>query len=157
MRPVPPGGRLPIEVGRARARALLAVVARHADVWNVNWPPIPARVEASAAELAARLPRGRARPPDAIRRRLWIFTRAEPLSAGRRARRVPALEPVVRATSRTPSSRPRSWSGSRPSAASGSPRWPRELDLEMPVLDLSGLDAERAREALEALPAGELR
>jgi hypothetical protein len=32
-----------------------------------------------------------------------------------------------------------------------------ELDLEMPVLDLSGLDAQRAREALEALPAGEIR
>src|SRR5262245_51021502 len=80
VRPVPPGGRLSIEVG-AKGSRLLAVVARHADVWNVNWPAIPARVAAAAAELARRC-RAEGRAPEAIRRRMWIFTRAEPLSPG---------------------------------------------------------------------------
>ena len=34
---------------------------------------------------------------------------------------------------------------------------PARLELEMPVIDLSGLDGPRAREALEVLPAGEIR
>lgn len=33
----------------------------------------------------------------------------------------------------------------------------RQLALEMPVIDLCGLGAEAAREALEAFPAGEIR
>jgi hypothetical protein len=32
----------------------------------------------------------------------------------------------------------------------------RTLDLEMPVVDLSGLGAAEARAALESLPAGEI-
>ena len=78
VRPLPPGGRLPIEVAAKSAR-LLPVVARHADIWNVNWPAIPARVEAAAAELA-RACRAERRDPAEIRRRLWIFARPEPLS-----------------------------------------------------------------------------
>jgi len=122
VRPVPPGGQLPIEVAAKGAR-LLAVVARHADVWNVNWPAIPARVEASASELArachaiGRRPArsgagsGSSRAPN--RSRLAMRSRSS--GAG-----IPGS-----ATSRMPSSRPRSRSESRPSVASESPRRPR--------------------------------
>jgi alkanesulfonate monooxygenase SsuD/methylene tetrahydromethanopterin reductase-like flavin-dependent oxidoreductase (luciferase family) len=154
VRPVPPGGRLPIEVAAKGAR-VLAVVARHADVWNVNWPAIPARVAASAADLA-RACRAEGRPPEAIRRRLWIFTRTEALSG---------LQALAEFRRWNP------WFGDlpdgeiAPALVIGKPSECREriaelaaqLDLEMPVVDLSGLDAERAREVLEGLPAGEIR
>ena len=154
VRPMPPGGRLPIEVGAKGAR-LLAVVARHADVWNVNWPAIPARVAASAAELA-RACRAAGRAPEAIRRRLWIFTRIEPLSGSQALAEFRRWNP---------------WFGGvldaelAPALVIGKPdecgeriaALAAQLDLEMPVVDLSGLDAARAREVLEALPAGELR
>lgn len=154
VRPVPPGGRLPVEVA-ARSARTLAVVARHADVWNVNWPAIPARVAAAAAELA-RACGAVGRDPGSIRRRLWIFTRAEPLSPSAALAEFRRWNP---------------WFGDLPDAevapalAVGKPAECRDriamlaaqLQLEMPVLDLSGLDPARAREALEALPAGGIR
>jgi alkanesulfonate monooxygenase SsuD/methylene tetrahydromethanopterin reductase-like flavin-dependent oxidoreductase (luciferase family) len=154
VRPVPPGGRLPIEVAAKGAR-LLAVVARHADVWNVNWPPIPARVAAAAGELA-RACQSLGRPPEAIRRRLWIFTRAEPLSARDALAQFRRWNPWFRALPDAEVA---------PALVVGKPGECREriaalteeLDLEMPVLDLSGLDAARARQTLEALPAGDIR
>jgi alkanesulfonate monooxygenase SsuD/methylene tetrahydromethanopterin reductase-like flavin-dependent oxidoreductase (luciferase family) len=154
VRPVPPGGALPIEVG-AKGPRLLAVVARHADVWNINWPAIPARVDASAAELA-RACRALGRDPGSIRRRLWIFTRPEPLSPGAAVAEFRRWNPWFRDLSEAEVA---------PALAVGKPAECREriaalaagLDLEMPVLDLSGLDPERAREALEALPAGDIR
>jgi alkanesulfonate monooxygenase SsuD/methylene tetrahydromethanopterin reductase-like flavin-dependent oxidoreductase (luciferase family) len=81
VRPTPPGGRIPVEIG-AKGAHLLEVVARRADIWNVNWPAIPARVEASA-EVLARACRRIGRPIDAISRRMWIFTRMRPLPAAR--------------------------------------------------------------------------
>jgi alkanesulfonate monooxygenase SsuD/methylene tetrahydromethanopterin reductase-like flavin-dependent oxidoreductase (luciferase family) len=154
VRPAPPGGRLPIEVG-AKSPRLLGVVARHADVWNVNWPAIPARVAESAAELA-RACDALGRDPGSIRRRLWIFTRAEPLS------RSVALAEFRRWN---PWFRDLPDAELAPAIAVGKPAECREriatlaaeLDLEMPVLDLSGLDPARAREALEVFPAGDIR
>ena len=154
VRPLPPGGRLPIEVAAKGAR-LLGVVARHADIWNVNWPAIPARVGASAAELA-RACRSERRDPAEIRRRLWIFARPEPLS------RQDALAEFRRWN---PWFRELSDDELAPGLAVGKPAECREriasfaaeLSLEMPVVDLSGLDGSRARDALEALPAGDIR
>ncbi len=154
VRPVPPGGRIPIEVA-AKGKRLLAVVARHADIWNVNWPAIPARVDASAAELEREC-RALGRPPEAIRRRLWIFTRPQSLSA---------VEALAEFRRWNPWFRTLSDEEVAPALAVGTPAECRDriaslaarLHLEMPVLDLSGLDAARAREALEALPAGSLR
>jgi hypothetical protein len=154
VRPAPPSGGLPIEIAAKGAR-LFPVLARHADLWNVNWPAIPARVEASAAELA-RACRAEGRAPDAIARRLWLFTRAEPLSSAAALAEFRRWNP---------------WFGAipdpelAPALAVGTPAECREriraltaeLRLEMPVLDLSGLDAQRARRTLEALPAGDLR
>ncbi len=154
VRPVPPDGRLPIEVA-AKGPRLLAVVARHANVWNVNWPAIPARVEAAATELE-RACRAHGRAPGEIRRRLWIFTRTQKLSTADALAEYRRWNPWFRGLPDGEVA---------PALVVGSPAECREriaslaaqLDLEMPVLDLSGLDAARAREVLEALPAGEIR
>ena len=154
VRPVPPGGRLPIEVG-AKSPRLLGVVARHADVWNINWPAIPARVEASAAELA-RACRALGRDPGSIRRRLWLFTRPEPLPPGAALAEFRRWNPWFRDLPDAELA---------PAIAVGKPSECREriamladqLDLEMPILDLSGLEPARARDALDALPAGDIR
>ena len=154
VRPVPRAGALPIEVAAKGAR-LLAVVARHADIWNVNWPPIRARVEVAARELE-RACRDLGRAPDQIRRRLWIYTRTEPLSAASALAEFRRWNPWFRDLSDAELSA---------GLVVGKPAECREriaalaaqLDLEMPVLDLSGLDAARARGVLEALPAGEIR
>jgi alkanesulfonate monooxygenase SsuD/methylene tetrahydromethanopterin reductase-like flavin-dependent oxidoreductase (luciferase family) len=154
VRPVPPERGLPIEVAAKGAR-MLEVVARHADVWNVNWPPIPDRVAASAAHLA-RACRAAGRPPETIRRRLWIFTRTEALSGAQALTEFRRWNPWFRDL----------LDGElAPALVIGKPSECRErisqlaaqLGLEMPVVDLSGLDAHRAREVLEGLPAGEIR
>lgn len=153
VRPTPPPGALPIEVA-ARGARLLRVVARHAAIWNVNWPPVEARVAASAARLAEHC-EALGRRADEIRRRMWIFTRPEGLS--QRA----ALEEFRRWNP---------WFAEvgdaelAPALVVGEPAECRQqladlgrrLGLEMPVVDLSGLDAPAARAALEALPAGEI-
>jgi alkanesulfonate monooxygenase SsuD/methylene tetrahydromethanopterin reductase-like flavin-dependent oxidoreductase (luciferase family) len=154
VRPVPRAGALPIELAAKGAR-LLAVVARHADIWNVNWPPIRARVDAAAAVLA-RACRAQGRAPEEIRRRLWIYTRTEPLSPASALAEFRRWNPWFRDLSDAELA---------PALVVGKPAECREriaelaaqLGLEMPVLDLSGLDAARAREVLEALPAGEIR
>jgi alkanesulfonate monooxygenase SsuD/methylene tetrahydromethanopterin reductase-like flavin-dependent oxidoreductase (luciferase family) len=154
VRPVPPDRRLPIEVA-AKGERLLSVVARHADIWNVNWPAIRARVEASAAELA-RACRAQRRDPAEIRRRLWIFARPEPLSPSAALAEFRRWNPWFRDLSDAELA---------PALAVGTPAecreriasWAADLSLEMPVIDLSGLPADRARDALEALPAGDIR
>ncbi len=154
VRPIPPGGRLPIEIA-AKSALLMPVVARHADVWNVNWPPIPGRVEPAAGALAAAC-RRQGRPPEAIRRRLWIFTRVQRLAAAEALAEFRRWNPWFAALSDAEVA---------PSLVVGSPAECRErivaftadFALEMPVLDLCGLDAERAREVIEALPPGRVR
>jgi len=154
VRPTPPGGRIPIEIA-GKGAALLEVIARHADVWNVNWPPIASRVAASADALAAAC-RRIGRDPGTIRRRMWIFVRTGRLSTAEVLAEFRRWNP---------------WFASLPDAeiapnlAVGTPAECRErieacvraFDLEMPVLDLSGLDAEAARATLESLPAGKIR
>ncbi|MCC6640653.1 MAG: LLM class flavin-dependent oxidoreductase [Deltaproteobacteria bacterium] len=71
--PSPPGGVLPVAVA-ARSPALLELVAAHADVWDVNLPPVRARVDRAGRALAAACVR-RGRDPGAIVRSQWIFTR----------------------------------------------------------------------------------
>lgn len=73
VRPPPRGGRMPIEVAGAGPR-LLELVAAHADRWDVNLPPIPARVHDAARRLAEAC-RRRGRDPAAIGRSMWLFVR----------------------------------------------------------------------------------
>lgn len=154
VRPIPPGGRIPIAVAARRPR-MLELVAEHADRWDVNLPPIRSRVERAAAQLEAAC-RRRGRDPGKIGRSMWIFTRLQdppdPPGALREFRR---LNP---------------WFGSIPDQeALGSlvlgdadacrrrlEGIAHELSLELPVLDLCGLGAASARPLLEALAPAEL-
>jgi alkanesulfonate monooxygenase SsuD/methylene tetrahydromethanopterin reductase-like flavin-dependent oxidoreductase (luciferase family) len=155
VRPTPPGGRLPIEIGARRSR-LLTVVARHADIWNVNLPPLAGRVAQAARELSAACARI-GRDPAEIARRQMIFTRVQ-----LRLDRVTALCEFRRLNP---------WFADLPDAevepalvvgdaaacrAQLSELLPA-LGLEMPILDLTGADAATSRVTLDAFPAGNSR
>lgn len=74
VRPVPRAGRMPIAVA-GRGPRVLELVAAHADRWDVNLPPLAARVDDAARRLSAAC-RARGRDPGEIGRSMWIFTRA---------------------------------------------------------------------------------
>jgi alkanesulfonate monooxygenase SsuD/methylene tetrahydromethanopterin reductase-like flavin-dependent oxidoreductase (luciferase family) len=152
VRPTPPGGALPIEIAARRAR-LLRVVARHADVWNVNLPPIAARVARASAELTAACePAGR--DPAAISRRMLVFARVQARpDRGAALREFRRLNP---------------WFADLPDAELGPAlavgnaaecraqlvALTAPLALELPILDLTGADAATARVTMDAFPAG---
>jgi hypothetical protein len=149
VRPIPRGGRMPIEVGGARA-ALLDVVARRADRWDMNVPPVARRVH-DAAGLLAEACRKAGRDPASIGRSMWIFVR-------------PGEDPTGLAA-RAAFRRWNPWFGDVPEAELaeamvggpvgscrdriGSIR--RELGVDLPVLDLAGLDRAAAAAAMEQL------
>lgn len=153
VRPLPEPGALPIAVA-ARSPALLDVVAGHADVWDVNLPPIRARV-ASAAEALARACARRGRDPGEIGRSLWVFCRAGSAGAG---------DAGLRAEFR----RLNPWFAAIPDAelgeglVAGPPAHCRArleeireaLGIGLPILDLSGLPEGEAAVQLEALAPG---
>lgn len=147
--PTPPGGRVEIAVAAKGAR-LLEVVARHADVWEVNLPPVPARVREAAQALEAACTR-LGRDPGAIERSMLLFTRLaasaapEPFLAEFRRlnpwfRFVPDAE-ALRALVVGPPAH-----CVERIAAIG-----RELRITRPVIDLSGLPAGEAARAISAL------
>ncbi|MDJ0846907.1 MAG: LLM class flavin-dependent oxidoreductase [Myxococcota bacterium] len=153
VRPTPPGGRLPITIAGRRAR-MLEVVARHADFWDINLPPIRDQVAGAEEQLAAACERV-GRDPAGIGRSMLLFTRVDldPEDALGEFRR---LNP---------------WFGEipdqelRPALLVGEPARVRqsvrerasELGLALPILDLSGVEAPRARRLLDALgPANNL-
>jgi alkanesulfonate monooxygenase SsuD/methylene tetrahydromethanopterin reductase-like flavin-dependent oxidoreductase (luciferase family) len=150
VRPVPPGGRIPVAVAARRPR-MLELVARHADVWEINLPPIPARVAAAAHVLEAACAR-LDRDPGAIGRQMLVFARpgAGPDAALAEFRR---WNPWFRAIPDAEL---------RPALVLGAPAACRrrlaelaqELRLGLPVVDASGLPAGAARSLLEALAPG---
>jgi alkanesulfonate monooxygenase SsuD/methylene tetrahydromethanopterin reductase-like flavin-dependent oxidoreductase (luciferase family) len=147
--PLPPGGRMEIAVAAKGAR-LLGVVARHADVWDVNLPPVPARVR-SAADVLEAACAAIGRDPSAIERSMLLFTR---LAAS------PAPEPFAAEFRRL-----NPWFGflSDPEVAASLVVGPaehclgriaelcREHRIARPTLDLSGLPAGEAERLLAAL------
>jgi alkanesulfonate monooxygenase SsuD/methylene tetrahydromethanopterin reductase-like flavin-dependent oxidoreductase (luciferase family) len=149
VRPVPRSGRMPIEVGGARP-ALLELVARHADRWDMNLPPVARRIHEAVAELEKAC-RARGRDPASIGRSMWIFVRPGEDPSGSRAR--------------TAFRRWHPWFRDLPEDELGeaivagpvgscrdriaSIRDDRGVDL--PVLDLAGLDPEAASAAIEQL------
>ena len=154
VRPTPPGGAVPIEIGARRPR-LLEVVARHADAWNVNLPPIPARVAHASAALAAACARV-GRDPAAIARRMLIFARVYPdASRARALQEFRCLNPWWADLSDaevTPALAVGDAAACRAQlAALAGP-----LALELPILDLTGADAATAHDTLDAFPAGEI-
>ena len=147
--PIPPGGRLEIALA-AKGKHLLEVVAAHADVWDVNLPPIPARVAAAAAALEAACGRI-GRDPRTIERSMLLFTRLAPdpdpapfVGEFRR------LNPWFRFLSDTEATE---------GLVVGSPDeclrriagLSRALSIARPTLDLSGVPAGEARRLLAAL------
>lgn len=147
VRPVPPGGRMPITVA-AQSPRTLDVVARHADVWEINLPPIAERVVRLEETLASACAR-HGRDPRKIERTMLLFARpgATPESALAEFRR---LSP---------------WFASIPDAEAraalivGPPeacrerieRLRQEFRLALPIVDLSGVALGPARSLLEAL------
>jgi alkanesulfonate monooxygenase SsuD/methylene tetrahydromethanopterin reductase-like flavin-dependent oxidoreductase (luciferase family) len=149
LRPTPAGGGIPVHVAGQGAR-LLQVVARHGDAWDVNLPPVRARVERAAEHLQEACLR-QGRDPDAILRSLWIFVRPD------RDPRDPTLwQEFVRlnpwfADLSEPERKEAIVAGTPGECRNRIARLAQELGLQLPVADLSGLDAASARNALEAL------
>jgi alkanesulfonate monooxygenase SsuD/methylene tetrahydromethanopterin reductase-like flavin-dependent oxidoreductase (luciferase family) len=147
--PLPPGGRIEIAVA-AKGAGLLGVVARHADVWDVNLPPLAPRVEAAAGALEAACAR-LGRDPGTIERSMLLFTRlAASPEAGPFAAEFRRLNPWFRFLSDAEVAA---------SLIVGAPEHClgrigvicRELRIARPVIDLSGLPAGEATRALAAL------
>jgi alkanesulfonate monooxygenase SsuD/methylene tetrahydromethanopterin reductase-like flavin-dependent oxidoreductase (luciferase family) len=129
---------------------MLDLVAAHADVWEMNLPPVGSRVRAAVAALE-RACDARGRRPGEIRRSQWIYTRVDPsLDA-------PAALPEYR--------RLNPWFAEIPDAEISAglvvgsaeqcrrqiAEMARELSLDLPVIDLSGLAAAPAGRVMEAL------
>jgi len=147
VRPTPPGGRIPIAVAARRPR-MLELVAAHADVWEVNLPPIPERVARAAERLAAACAR-RGREPGSLRRSMLLFARPG-LDGADALRQFRQLNPWFHSI-------PDDEVG--PALVLGEPQRCRErvadlaarLDLDLAVLDASGLAADPTKRLLEAL------
>jgi alkanesulfonate monooxygenase SsuD/methylene tetrahydromethanopterin reductase-like flavin-dependent oxidoreductase (luciferase family) len=147
VRPAPPAGRPPVTVMARRPR-MLELVAAHADVWDVNLPPMPELV-APAAERLAEACRTRGRDPAGIGRSMLLFCRLD--RQGEAARdEYRELNPWFRSIPEA---------GTGASVIVGDARSCREqieeararLGLTLPVVDASGLSAPRARELIEGL------
>jgi alkanesulfonate monooxygenase SsuD/methylene tetrahydromethanopterin reductase-like flavin-dependent oxidoreductase (luciferase family) len=152
VRPTPGGGGLPIEIA-AKGPRLLRVVARHADVWNMNLPPIPRRVAAADQALADACG-ALGRDPGQIARQLWIFTRVQtrpdPAAALAEFRRFnPWFADLPDAELRGAL-----LAGRGEDCAQQLRELCESLRLDLPVIDLSGLGASEVLHALEAIPAG---
>jgi alkanesulfonate monooxygenase SsuD/methylene tetrahydromethanopterin reductase-like flavin-dependent oxidoreductase (luciferase family) len=155
VQPSPPGGSLPITVA-GRGSMMLDVIAAHADLWEINLPPLPARVEAAATQLE-RACRIRKRDPSEIGRSMWIFTRVgksfDPAAVLAEFRR---LNPWFH------------WLSDQEAEAAavfgGGDECRRRLEeisqtlrLDLTVIDLSGLDASASHRTLEGLAPKKLR
>jgi alkanesulfonate monooxygenase SsuD/methylene tetrahydromethanopterin reductase-like flavin-dependent oxidoreductase (luciferase family) len=148
VRPTPPRGHLRIAVA-AKGPVMLDVVATHADVWEVNLPPIPHRVESAAAQLA-RACRERGRDPGEIGRSMWIFTRVDPADAAAALAEYRNLNPWFRDLPDAEIA-PSLVLGSAGECRERLEALTRTLRLDLPIVDLSGLDAAATRSSLEAL------
>jgi len=149
IRPCPPAGRIPIEVAAAGPR-MLQVVATHADVWDINHPPIPSRVEAAEQNLAAACRRN-GRDPAEIRRSMWIFTRPHGESGNQEIRdEFRRLNPWFRSLS-DHQLEEAIVTGSAAASRRRICEIAESLRLELPVADLSGLSHDATRRAIDAL------
>ena len=150
VRPRPPGGRLPVEIA-GRGPRLLEVVARHADIWNVNLPAAPEAVRQAEAQLE-RACRRNGRDPNEIQRSQWIFTRVDP-DAGPRDRlgEFRRLNPWFSELSDA-AVLPGLVVGEASACAAKLLEIAEQLGIQRPVVDLSGADFESVRRTLEALP-----
>jgi len=144
----PADGPLSIELA-GRSAALLERVARGADRWDINLPPVPRLVRAAERALASACQRvGRA--PDSIVRSMWITTRvAAHADAALRCafpRNNPFYPPLTDAELDQ-------------AIVAGEPlecldeleRIGEIFSIALPIVDLSGQSGEACRRALDAL------
>lgn len=153
IRPVPPDGGPAIEVA-GQGRRLLRVVARHAQRWDINLPPVESRVARALADLEEACA-AEGRDPASLERSQWIFTRVgrdpedpalreeflrfNPWFAG-----LPETELAQSIVAGPASDCRRRLAAIRES-----------FGLTLPVIDLSGLPHDAARRSIEALsPTG---
>lgn len=145
-----PAAPIPIHVAAGRSKALLEGVARHADGWDLNLPPLrdrAAEAEAVLRDACAAL----GRDPATLSRSMWLFTRpGRDPGDPELARQYGQLNPWFRELSDAEQAE---------AIVCGPPgdclarieRIGRDLGLELPIADLSGLAAEAAGLALHAL------
>jgi alkanesulfonate monooxygenase SsuD/methylene tetrahydromethanopterin reductase-like flavin-dependent oxidoreductase (luciferase family) len=149
IQPAPPAGRIPISIAGRRPK-LLELVAAHADTWEINLPPLPDRV-AEASAMLENACRQRERDPAEIERSMWIFTRVQmsddPASLFDEYRR---LNPWFGELSDDECAAAMVV-GSAEHCRTRLAALGDELNLDFPVIDLSGLDAAASRVALEAM------
>ncbi len=149
IQPAPPGGRIPISIAGRRPK-VLELVAAHADTWEINLPPLPDRVAKASAKLEDAC-RERGRDPSEIERSMWIFTRVQksdnPAGALDEYRR---LNPWFGELSDDQCAAA-TIVGSAERCRTRLAALADELDLDFPVIDLSGLDAAASRVTLEGM------
>jgi alkanesulfonate monooxygenase SsuD/methylene tetrahydromethanopterin reductase-like flavin-dependent oxidoreductase (luciferase family) len=121
----------PVEIG-GRGPLLLDLVARRADRWDINLPPVPRLIEAADATLASAC-NAVGRDPDEIGRSMWITLRVDRElddDLCREYRRINPWFPMLRDDEleiRT------------------------TLRVDLPLLDLSGLALEESLRTLDRL------
>jgi alkanesulfonate monooxygenase SsuD/methylene tetrahydromethanopterin reductase-like flavin-dependent oxidoreductase (luciferase family) len=142
-------GKIPIEVAGRGAR-LIELVAALADRWDLNLPPVAERVGDAMRQLE-RACRARGRDPASIGRSMWLWTRVGD----------PLPEAQVRAAYR----RWNPWFADLPEAElreaivsgpAGDCRRRigeirRSFGVDLPVVDLAGLDRPAAERVMESL------
>ncbi|HTF32336.1 MAG TPA: LLM class flavin-dependent oxidoreductase [Myxococcota bacterium] len=140
---------LAVEVA-GRGPRLLELVARHADVWDMNLPPLPGRVAEASRQLDA-LCQARGRDPAKIRRSMWVFTRpGEDPSDPRLHAEFRRLNPWFSAVA--DDDLPAALVAGPPAACRDRfVELAQELRIAHPVADLSGLGRDAAQRALDAL------
>jgi len=149
VRPILPAGRPRIELA-GRGPRMLGVAARHADAWDVNLPPLEAEVAAAAGKLEQAC-REVGRDPASLERSMWIFARPhgdpdDPQLLADYRRYNPWFSGVADAQVHDAM-----LTGPAASCGQRLTRMAERLGLDLPVIDLSGLDGDAARRALDAL------
>ncbi len=149
IQPAPPAGRIPISIAGRRPK-VLELVAAHADSWEINLPPLSDRVAEASAKLEDAC-RERGRDPSEIERSMWIFTRVQksdnPAGTLDEYRR---LNPWFSELSDDECAAAMVVGGAK-RCRTRLAALADELDLDFPVIDLSGLDAAASRVTLEGM------
>src|SRR5215469_12538110 len=147
VRPCPKN--LAVEVA-GRGPRLLELVARHAQVWDMNLPPLPDAVDEPARQLDA-LCQAQGRDPAEIRRSMWVFTRpGEDPGDPRLHAEFRRLNPWF--SDLTEVDLPAALVAGPPAACRDRfAELAGRLRLAHPVADLSGLGRDAAQRALDAL------
>ncbi len=130
--PVP----LSLVVAAARPRAL-RIVDRHADIWEANVPPVRERLDALRQHLTRPLPTW-----------IWIFARPG-LGAAAAIEEYRRHAPWFRELPEAAAERAVLW-GEVERCRERLLELRQALEIDLPILDLAGLDESAARSALEA-------